>query len=69
MAVRIASFYDPDLSYERMKGIEDKDPEVTKLLRAALIDAQRGKADEGSFAPDALRTAAYIRRVGPDFDG
>jgi D-alanyl-D-alanine carboxypeptidase len=69
MAVRIASFYDPDLSYERMKGIEDKDPEVTKLLRAALIDAQRGKADEGSFAPDALRTAAYIRRVGPDFLG
>jgi CubicO group peptidase (beta-lactamase class C family) len=69
MAVRIASFYDPSLSYKEMKAIADKDPEVTKLLQRVLVDAQRGKADEKSFAPDSLRTAAFIRRAGPEFLG
>ncbi len=69
IATRIASMYEPGLSYARVAGIAEKDPEVTRLLRRVLIDAQQGKADAKAFAASAARTATFIRRVGPRFLG
>ena len=68
MAMHIASFFVPGLSYEQVKGIED-DPKITELLRAVLVDAQQGKADASLFAPEALQTADFIKRAGPTFLG
>jgi hypothetical protein len=67
IAMRIASFFLPDLSYEQITAVEDKDPEFTALLRQVLVDAQQGKADASLFAPEALQTADFIRRAGPSF--
>ena len=69
MAMRIASFFIPGLSYDQVKGIEDKDPKFTELLRAVLVDAQQGKADASLFASEALQTADFIKRAGPSFLG
>ncbi|MEK6324554.1 MAG: serine hydrolase domain-containing protein [Acidobacteriota bacterium] len=69
MAIHIASLFVPGLSYEQGKGIEDKDPKITELLRGVLVDAQKGKADASLFAPEALQTADFIRRAGPNFLG
>jgi hypothetical protein len=69
MAMRIASFFVPGLSYEQVKGIEDKDPKITELLRELLVNAQQGKADASLFAPEASQLADFIKRVGPNFLG
>jgi len=69
MAMHIASFFVPGLSYEKAEGIEDRDPKITELLRGVLVDAQQGKADASLFAPDAAQLADFIRRAGPDFLG
>jgi hypothetical protein len=69
IALHIASFFVPGLSYERVKGIEDKDPRITELLRGVLADAQQGKADASLFARDAGQLPDFIRRAGPTFLG
>ena len=69
MALHIASFFIPGLSYEQVKGIEDKDSRITELLRGVLADAQQGKADASLFARDAGQLADFIRRAGPTFLG
>src|SRR6266404_8005242 len=52
MAAKIASFYLPDLG-EPEKGIEDKEPNVTALLRSILTDAAQGRVDGSRFSPGA----------------
>src|SRR5262249_14390376 len=69
MALRIASFFASDLSYEGVQAIEDTDPKATELVRKVLADAQRGQVDTTLFAQDAQQTAGMIRRVGPQFLG
>src|SRR5215510_422107 len=69
MALHIASFFVPGLSYEQAKGIEDRDPKITELLRQVLVDAQQGKADASLFAAEALQLVDFIKRAGPDFLG
>jgi len=69
MALHIASFFVPELSYEQVKGIEDRYPKITELLRQVLMDAQQGKADVSLFAPEASQLVDFIKRAGPDFLG
>jgi D-alanyl-D-alanine carboxypeptidase len=69
MAMHIASFFIPGLSYEQAQGIEDKDPKITELLREVLVNAQQGKADASLFAPEASQLADFIKRAGPEFLG
>jgi len=66
MAAKIASFYLPDLG-EPEKGIEDKEPNVTALLRSILTDAAQGTADASLFSPGAQEMVNFIRKVGPEF--
>jgi D-alanyl-D-alanine carboxypeptidase len=68
MARKIASFYLPALSYERDKGIEDKDPQTTERLKGVLIAAAEGKVDSSLFSPQAqAEIVPFIQRVGPNY--
>jgi D-alanyl-D-alanine carboxypeptidase len=66
IAAKIATFYLPDLA-EPEKGIEDREPKVTALLKKVLGDAIEGKVDASLFSPGAQETVNFIRKVGPDF--
>jgi hypothetical protein len=61
IARNIASVYVPDLAPKPAvaagKG-EDKDPQITEMLRKLVVSTAEGKADEGLFTPEA-RTAIF----------
>jgi len=66
IAAKIATFYLADLKGPE-KGIEDKEPEVTRLLNRVLTDAVEGKVDASLFSPGAQEMVDFIRKVGPEF--
>jgi D-alanyl-D-alanine carboxypeptidase len=53
MARQIAAFFLPALSYAQDRGVPDKDPALTRRLRAVLEAAARGQADASLFSPEA----------------
>jgi CubicO group peptidase (beta-lactamase class C family) len=68
MARRIAAFYLPALSYQQDKGIEDREPQTTRLFAEVLRAAAEGKADPSLFsAPAQTQLVPFIRRAGPQF--
>ena len=66
IAAKIASFYLADLNGPE-EGIEDTEPEVTRLLKRVLADAVEGKVDASLFSPGAQEMVDFIRKVGPEF--
>ena len=66
IAAKIASFYLAELNGPE-QGIEDKEPEVTRLLKSVLADAADGKVDASRFSPGAREMVDFIRKAGPEF--
>jgi CubicO group peptidase (beta-lactamase class C family) len=71
-AERIAAIYLglPITSYENNKGIEDKEPKITEMVRRILDAAREGKVDQALFtAPAQRELVPTIRRAGRELLG
>jgi len=62
IAHNVAGLYIPEVRPPERKPIEDKDPEVTALLRDTLQKITDGKADPEAFTPD-LRKELFPERI------
>jgi CubicO group peptidase (beta-lactamase class C family) len=73
IAHHVAGFYNPELTPPIRKPIEDKEPQVTSLLKSVIDDITSGKADPEKFTkefrsalfPDGVKDlAAELKRLG-----
>jgi CubicO group peptidase (beta-lactamase class C family) len=62
IAHHVAGFYDPGLTPPTRKPIEDKEPQVTSLLKSTLEQITTGKADPEKFSKE-FRSALFPDRV------
>jgi hypothetical protein len=68
MARHIAAFYLPELSYERDKGIVDKEPATTQMLKNLLVSIAQGRVDPILFSREAqAEMVPFIQRIGPNY--
>ena len=73
IAHHVAGFYNPELTPPVLKPIEDKEPQVTSLLKSTLEEIAAGKANPKRFAPEFRNSmfpsgvedlAAELKRLG-----
>ena len=62
IAHNVAGLYIPEVRSSERKPIEDKEPQVTALLRDTLQKIADGKADPEAFTPD-LRAELFPERI------
>jgi D-alanyl-D-alanine carboxypeptidase len=55
LAQGVADFFIPPLAIKVMKGIEDKDPRTTEVLKKFLTDAAGDQVNESLFSADAQK--------------
>jgi len=66
IARKIASYYLPDLSDDGKPALADADPQLTLRLKAVVLDAAQGKAEEALFTPQAQQELLpHLRGAGP----
>jgi len=55
LAQGVADFFIPPLAITVMKGIDDKDPRTTEILKKFLADAAEDQVNESLFSADAQK--------------
>jgi CubicO group peptidase (beta-lactamase class C family) len=55
LAQGVADFYFPPAPVKQIKGIEDNDAELTRIVEKVLDDGMRDKLDESLFTAEALK--------------